>query len=307
MKKFLFPFIPAFAFTSAIHAAEEPKISVKAELSKAFITIGDPATYSVQIQHVPEIKILSSVKPPDPSILRVKKSEDINKKEGNRIYEGKKFTVTAFSLGEYVLEPQVIEYLDTDGQKKTLQTSKIYLTVKSVAEGEEKTDIRGVKPVVPLPKQILKWLTWGGGFAAIALLIYLFVRRKIGIPALPAETPRTLEEETIHRLNQLFDSDLIRNGKIKEYYLRLSDILRNFFEKRFQIPATEATTFELQRLLKSKEVEQPLREQINEVLEAADLAKFAKWKPEPAQIIQINQKSKQVVEMSRPKEAASGI
>jgi hypothetical protein len=288
-------------------AAEEPKISVKAELSKAFITIGDPVTYIVQIQHVPEIKILSAVNPPDPNILRVTKSEDIQKKEGNRLYEGKKFTVTAFSLGEYVLEPQKIQYLDTDGQTKTLQTDKIYLTVKSVAEGEEKSDIRGIKGVVALPKKVMRWVFLALVLLVVFLIFYLFNKRRIVLPKIVTEPELTNEEEALMKLNRLFDSDLVRNGKIKEYYLRLSEILRSYFEKRFQIPAVEATTFEIQRSLKTKEVDQSLREQINEVLEAADLAKFAKWKPEPAQIVQIQQKSKQLIELSRPKETAGGI
>lgn len=295
--------VPVFAF------AEESKISVKADLSKAFITIGDPVTYTVTIAHTPEIKILSQIAPPDEKILRVKKAENIQKKEGNRIYEGKKFTVTAFALGEYVLEPLNIQYLDTDGQTKTLQTDKIYLTVKSVAQGEEKTDIRGIKSVVALPKKFVRWLLIVFGIFVVGVLVYLFKKKKLVVPTLPV-TVLTTEDQTLQELNQLFDSDLIRRGKVKDYYLKLSEILRGYFEKRFRVPAIEATTDEIERALKEKAVDLPLREAVAEVLEAADLAKFAKWKPEPTQIIQINQKSKQIIEMSRPKEpkeAASGI
>jgi hypothetical protein len=296
-----------YVFLAPVFAAEEPKISVKAELSKAFITIGDPVTYSVVVQHTPEVKILSSIPPPDESILKVKKSENINKKEGNRIYEGKKFTVTAYSLGEYVLEPSVIQYLDTDGQTKTLQTDKIYLTVKSVAEGEEKTDIRGIKPVVPLPSKLLSWGLMALGVLAAALLALLIIKKKIRMAPPEPEMIRTSEEEALFQLSQLFDSDMIRRGKVKEYYLRLSEILRAYFERRFKFAAAEATTYEILRALKEKDIEPGLRDTISEVLEAADLAKFAKWKPEPAQIIQINQKAKQVVEMARPKETVSGV
>lgn len=303
--RYLVPSVFLFFFFG-ISFAEAPKISVKADLSKAFITIGDPVVYTVQVEHVPEIKILSDIPPPDQDILKVKKTEKINKKEGNRIYEGKKFTVTGYSLGEYVLDPVTIDYLDTDGTRKSIQTDKIYLTVKSVAEGEEKTDIRGIKGVIKIPLKILRWIFIGLGVLLAGVLFYLFKKKRLLIPIAP-ETVQTAEEETLSKLNALFDSDLIRRGKVKEYYLRLSEVLRTYFERRFKILANEATTYEIERALKEKEVEIPLRELIAEVLEAADLAKFAKWKPEPMEILQINQKAKQIVEMAKPKEVVGGI
>ena len=111
----------------------------------------------------------------------------------------------------------------------------------------------------------------------------------------------------MNRLNKLFDSDYVRRGKIKEYYLQLSEILRNYLERRFQILAIESTTHEILRDLSGKEIDRPLRDLLKEVLEAADLAKFAKWNPDPPQIILLNQKSKQIVEMAQPKETPSGV
>ena len=108
-------------------------------------------------------------------------------------------------------------------------------------------------------------------------------------------------------LNHLFDSDFLRRGKIKEYYLRLSEILRIYFERRFQILAIESTTYEIIRALRQKSIEPELIRKIAEVLEAADLAKFAKWIPEPSQILLLNQKSKQIVELAKPGEASRGV
>ena len=282
--------------------ADESKISVKAEVNKAFITIGDPILYTIIIQHDPKIRILSDIQPPAQDILKLKKLEAIQKKEGPRIYEGKKFTLTAFSLGDFVLDPVTIEYQDTDGQKKTLQTDKIYITVKSVAEGEQKTDIRGIKSVIKIPAKFLPYIYSVGALLAILIIVVFWRRRKkAGLQAEP-ELIRSIEDEALFQLNKLFDSDWLRRGKIKEYYLQLSEILRVYFERRYKIPAIEATTYEIHRALKEKELEPPLRELINEVLEAADLAKFAKWKPEPPQIIQLNQKAKQIIEMARPRE-----
>ena len=97
---------------------------------------------------------------------------------------------------------------------------------------------------------------------------------------------------------------ILLEPKKKEFKPRL---LREYFEKRFHILAVESTTYEILRSLGQTDVDPELRKKIAEVLESADLAKFAKWIPEPGQILQLNQQAKQVVELSRPKEAVNGI
>lgn len=303
MKRFLFLILFLTALQPFALPAEESEISVKAEVDKAFITIGDPVSYTVTVKHKPSARLLSGIDFKDQDILKIKKVEDFSKKDRAFIYEGRKFTLTAFALGEFVLSPVQIQYADAQGQTQTLQTDPIYITVKSVAEGEEKTDIRGVKSVVQIPAKYLRWVMAGSGtllFAALALaLFYLLRRRSAGISE--EERVHNIEDETLSQLMTLFDSDLIRRGKIKEYYLKLSEILKVYFERRFHIPAVEATTFEIQRELKEKETDPALQAMIHEVLEFADLAKFAKWKPEPTEIIKTNQKAKQIVELARPK------
>ncbi len=291
-----------FALLSICFAEET--ISVKAEVDKSAITIGDPILYTVTVKHSSEIKLASEIAPPSDPSFAVKKSKNFRKKEGGMIYEGKIFTLTAFGLGDYVLDPVQIQYLDAGGTPKTLQTDKIYISVKSVAEGEAKTDIRGIKSVLKIPQKVLRWILIILLLMTVVFAVIYFKTRHKPLMASAQETARSAEDEAFFQLNQLFDSDLVRREKIKEYYLKLSEILRGYFERRYQILAMEATTFEIERSLKEKEVSLPLRELIREVLDAADLAKFAKWKPEPSQIVLINHKAKQVIEMAAIKPAA---
>jgi hypothetical protein len=301
----LLALIPPMALS--LQAAEEAKISVKSEIDRAFITIGDPVIYTVTVRHDPKIKILSPFSPPSPDILKIKKVEDIRQEDAGMLIEGRRFTLTAFGLGEFILEPLEVKYLDPEGNQQTLQTDKIFLTVKSVAEGEEKTDIRGIKGVIKLPSKILSILYILFAFALATAVFLFFKSRKAKGPVKSPEPALSAEEEAMLALNHLFDSDLIRRAKIKEYYLRLSEILRTYFDRRFLIQASEATTYEIMKALKEKETPSELRTLISEVLEAADLAKFAKWKPEPAEVVLLNQKSKQIIEQAKPKETAGGI
>lgn len=285
------------------YAEEQTDLSVKAQVNRAVITIGDPVEYSVTIRHAPSVQILSTIPPPPSDLFKIKKVQDIQEEDPPYQITGKKYTLTTFRLGEFVLEPVEIQYRKDGGEVQSLQTEKIYITVKSVAEGEIKEDIRGVKSVLSLISGWGSWLLWlilGLGLL-LAFLVYKRLTKRQETP-IPAGPVLTAEEDALLRLSQLFDSDLLRRAKIKEYYLKLSEILRTYLERRFHILAVEQTTTEIANSLKRKDVDRVLRDKINAVLEAADLAKFAKWKPEPAEIIHLNQESKQIVEMAKPKE-----
>ena len=296
----------AVSFSATDESAS--KINVKAEVNKAFITIGVPVEYKVTVKHDPSVQILSVINPPSESSLKIKKEENIKGKEKGRIVEGKKFTLTAYGLGDFVLDPIKIEYRMADGEPQTLQTEPIYLSVKSVASGEQKVDIRSIKSVLDLPKKVLFLILIFVILAVAAICYWIYRRfRKQRTEPKVIEPDKTAEEEAFMALNQLFDSDLIRRAKIKEYYLKLSEILRSYFERRFQMSAVESTTDEILREMRRREIDTTLIQKITEVLEAADLAKFAKWKPEAPQIVLLNQKSKQIIEEAKPKVVSSGI
>lgn len=302
MKK-LFFFVLLFAsiFCGSCFAAKADDIRVTAAVDKAFLTIGDPVTYTVTVEHAPDIQILSSIPSPSSEILEIKKVEDIQKKGKKTIITGRKFILTSFRLGEFILDPVTIRYRKGDQPEKSVQTNKLYLTVKSVAEGEPQEDIRDVKTVVPYKLRL------GKLFATILILGLLtagyflfqaFRKRKGALqPALPPMTP---EEEALQHLSELFESDLFKRGFIKMYYLRLSEILRVYFEKRYTILAVELTTAEILRALRPQHLDTGLFQKIQYVLESSDLAKFAKWVPAPTEVLQINKQAQEIIRESTP-------
>src|SRR3990167_7160247 len=119
---------------SAHYAETGPDITVRSEIDSGTITIGDPVTYEVLIRHEPEIQLLSSIPPPDGDILKIKKIEDIRIRDGKHIVEGKRFILTAYRLGDFIIAPVTIKYRKQDGNAREIGTTPIYLKVKSVAE-----------------------------------------------------------------------------------------------------------------------------------------------------------------------------
>lgn len=299
---------PAPAASPAASAVDPSLISVKAELNKAFITIGDPVEYTVSVRAAPEVQVLSAIPYPPDDIFKIKKIEEFSNEEGGMKITGKKFHLTTFQLGEFILDPVSIEFRPKGGEVQKIQTSRIFLTVKSVAGGEQKTDIKGLKGLISIPLKFLGWILAAAGILLLLLapFIYRWLKKKAAEPPVPARV-LTAEEEALQSLNQLFDSELIRQGKIKEYYLKLSEILRDYLEKRHGVHAIESTTFELLTLLREKEISGLLRNKIKDVLEFSDLAKFAKSRPDPTEIVTYNKRSREIIEESGPsREAPAG-
>ena len=305
MRLWFFAFLGSLILLpSPLHAEEKGFISVKAEVNKGTITIGERIEYRITITHDAAAQILSPIEAPKEEPFEVKETHDIFEKQGKLTVEGKRFIVTAYELGEFILEPVTIQYRVTDGGPKTIQTNRLFVTVKSIdSSAKPKTDIRNVKGALGL-KRHWGWLGWvlvffitlGGG-----IYFWWFKKQHLQAGGGAEEPKLSPEDQALFELNRLFDSDLIRRGKMKEYFLEMSEVLRRYLERRFEISAIESTTSEILRDLKSKELTPSLCEKIQNVLESTDFVKFAKWKPGPPEIIRINQLAKALVEEARPK------
>ena len=92
-------------------------------------------------------------------------------------------------------------------------------------------------------------------------------------------------EIAYERLRALVKDDLVNAGKLKEFYERISDILRHYIEHRFELRAPERTTEEFLIELQWTDVLSGSdKESIGEFLKHCDLVKFAKYNPTSEQI-----------------------
>jgi UDP-glucose 4-epimerase len=88
--------------------------------------------------------------------------------------------------------------------------------------------------------------------------------------------------EALELLQQLRDEKLWQNGFEKEYHIRVSDIIRNYIERRFGLTALEQTTDEIMRHTRSIDlIDENLRFKLKQILSLSDMVKFAKELPLP--------------------------
>jgi hypothetical protein len=116
--------------------------------------------------------------------------------------------------------------------------------------------------------------------AFLLLRWWIRKRKKVRETVETGPPPRPADEIALEELDALRDRQLYQNGKIKEYYSELSGILRRYIETRYEIPALESTSFQLLRDVEKSLGDDNLRELLKTILEDADLAKFAKHRPD---------------------------
>jgi len=280
--------------------------SVEAQVDRSTITIGDPVAYLITIRRQPKVTLVGAIQIPVSPDFEVARVEDFQRKEDGWIVEGKKVTLTSFRLGEFVLDAIPVSAKDAKGQVVTLNSPKIYITVVTSQKGPPANDIRGIKSVVEIPfRFIKKHAVLLGTLFFSAVAFFLIWRRFKKMKGTEIELRQILspEDEAFGELHTLFDSPLLKQGKTKEYFFKMSEIMRTYFEKRYLIFAVEATTSEILKLLRQKEIPSEMMAQTREVLEMCDLAKFAKWKPEPLEVIKLNQMTEAIIKKASAKEA----
>jgi hypothetical protein len=133
-----------------------------------------------------------------------------------------------------------------------------------------------IKDVFPLmPVVVLLFLAAAG----IAVFIYFKKRKRVETP--PEPPRRSPEETAVESLNLLREMKLAEKGMVKEYYIRLSDIIRRYIENKYGILALDRTTWELYREMRTKKTDRVQADKIKDFLEECDLVKFAKYVPVP--------------------------
>jgi hypothetical protein len=157
-------------------------------------------------------------------------------------------------------------------QRKGRRSSALQiLPVWFLAQGNDIRDIRN--PIhIPYP-----WL-WAVymllGLAVIALLVWIYQMWTKKSQKVHIKLPHEIAFERLEAAKVL-----MRDNKVKEFSVNVSDAVRNYIEQRFQVAAAHKTTEEfLYKLLgDSASPLAPYSKSLEEFLKHCDLAKFARW------------------------------
>lgn len=205
------------------------------------------------------------------------KQEDWHSK-GERLESA--LTVLFFDADTFMLPPVSIA-LQGGGKTRTNPLEVVVLPTPAPDDLNFMADVKDIRKEPSHWTDQLPWV-WGGlgVLGLLGLLFYLAQRKKKKTQRIHSQhlalPPNAL---ALRRLEALTEKKLWQKGAVKAYYAELTDILRQYLEAQFQVPALESTSEEIIRQLQAHE---QLREQalaLSELLHNADLAKFAKGEP----------------------------
>lgn len=108
------------------------------------------------------------------------------------------------------------------------------------------------------------------------------------------ELLRPADEVALEKLDEIKAQKIWKDGKVKEYQTELTDVVREYIGRRFDVQSTEKTSDETLREMEAilvkgqsdkvqctKEDGKALYERLKKMLQTADLVKFAKWHTTP--------------------------
>jgi hypothetical protein len=196
-------------------------------------------------------------------------------------------TLVPFILGDVIIEKIEYGVASQDGSVEKRTIEKVGFIVNSIREKTPSDqDAETLKPLRPLAKIPIRWreflipvLILLAGITAGALAWRWWSRyqaRRAAMPT-PPPPPRPADEVAFERLAQLKqkqESDDRLNPK--GFSFTLSEIVREYLEKRFGVLALERTTIELKSEITSSLTGEAPRQKIISLLERCDAVKYAR-------------------------------
>lgn len=296
--------MPLLLLLSAVQLSYAQKASVQATVQPAEIQIGEQALINLKViapkdktiqfpvyqkEIVPGLEVLAML-PPDTVI------------ENNVATMNFKYVVTSFdSTLYYVPHMPVFDGTDTIfsnsfGLKVTspvLKDSTVAYLEKLNTQQTDSIDfnqlqLNDIKPIQkpPFVWTDYLWVLWIVlGFILLLLLIGLIIvlvlrkKKKGYFFTPPVVLPPHIR--AIQALDVLKTEKIWQQGREKEFYTKVTDVLRRYIFERYRVNAMEMTSGEILDEIRKKSENDSVYDNLRQILSVADMVKFAKYKPYP--------------------------
>ncbi len=282
----------------------QAQVTVTGALDNNTILIGDQAVLHLEAQYpdnftvtnidlTPLDSIFSEIDAtnpdPDPGQLEIISLENWDTLVHNGIVTLRtNIKLTAWKMGVYYIPPIIFRFQQDGKLTQSKATSELALLVDSPlgndATAADTVQLAPIKDIIVEPLKLQDFLPYIIGLLVLVGMVLLgifFYRRyqKKDQPSKVKIVKRPSHEVAFEKLEQLKEAKLWQQGMFKEYQSQLSHIIREYVENRYEILALESTTDEILRDLKEKDFDEDLKGNLNEMLQLADLVKFAKAEP----------------------------
>lgn len=207
--------------------------------------------------------------------------------QDGRVQYNQYLTLTSFQDSLFYIEP--LAFVSGDD---TVWSESLMLNVVQPFEMDSTdmaiTDIKGIYKAPIWWWGILRWVLLALAIAGVGVggyYLITYLRNRFGnVPAtnVPTEPLRPAEEVALEKLDAIREQKIWQSGQVKEYHTQLTDVVREYIARRFEVNSTEQTSDETLRAMRGLlSDKKELYEDLRKMLTLADLVKFAKWTTTP--------------------------
>ncbi len=273
--------------------AQTASFTVSAQPDSSLMVIGGQMNLTLEVSQPPNINVVFPVlsdtitknieiveaMPPDTTVTN-----------NNYLSIKKVYRITSFDSGLHYIPPMEFELASAQMAEKRATRPIGIMVVNPFKEVDPQKGITDIKHPIDTPfsfAELLRFLPWILSFLLIGLIVaggvYWWLKRKNPLTAFIREKPREPAHLiALRQLEKIKSEKLWQKGQVKQFHSEVTDVLRQYLEDRFGITALEQTTPEILQALRTVELpDEQVSKKIQQILELADLVKFAKHEPLP--------------------------
>lgn len=288
--------------------ANSQSVSAELRADSTHIQIGDPLKIRLSVKYSDNLLVAF---PKAADTLGNMETIEVSKPDtttaAGSIVLSQAYTVSAYDSGDFRAGPVIIYFKNSAGTVDSVLTNDIQITVDAPAVDMEKP-FKDIKAPLEVPYSWREFISYKLFlillllFGLAGVLLYskyyqnnpvLIERRK------PKEPPHIWVRKELKKLEE---EKLWQKDEVKQYYSRLTDVLRMYLEYRYDWFALESTTEEIEAELPKYKLKDKARESLLAILRAADLVKFAKMIPMPDANIKAMENAYKFIDFTEPSE-----
>jgi len=286
-----------------------PVPAIAAAVDTAATTVGGRVVLTLDVD-VPEGWFVTPAEPEaELGPFRARAFRETERTGAHRRFE---VVLVALEAGEVEVPPVTMRATRGDDPEGIeIASPPVPVSVASNLGAEEEAaqpDPADLKPPLVAPRDWRPvWIAAiAAALAAVAgffLLRWLRTRRRSARPAtpeVPREPARPSWEIAMEELDAIVAADWVDRGELGRQYEEVTVTVRRYLENRYGVPALESTTDDLRELLRGSPVPGPVASRVLSLLGEADLVKFARGIPDPADARSAEPRARSLVEDTMP-------
>ncbi len=275
----------------------------RAEVDSSVYLVGDYIHVKYRIEYKEGVKYaMPSIKDSLTDLTFIKELPLQQYDNNELLIDEHTYVFSKYDSAGVVIPSIQFTYTGLEGEVKTSYSNEAAFDVKTI-EVDTQADIQDVKSPLRIPLDWLSILI----YALILLLLagagYFVYQKYIkkkeeGILTKPViKIPP--HEVALKALRSLEEQKLWQQGEIKKYHSELTDIIRRYFEGRFNFLAMEMPSSDVLTQLKKIDYNGILYKSTESFFSNADLVKFAKFQPMPSINEEMLKQAYQIVDTTK--------